>query len=102
MKKVGGSPEKTFYYGAEIWPCLVWPEQIGVWEYLPRGCNVQTKAQVDLKAITFEQQQLLGRYRTAFCSQNYSATIKVSPLSATSKAAVQQLEGPLSTESYPS
>ena len=43
-------PEKTFYYGAEIWPCLVWTKQIGLristsgWEYLPRGYIVQTKA----------------------------------------------------------
>ena len=80
-----------------------WSENIYLGVTLSRQRQV-----VDLKAITFEQgQQLLGRrYRTGFCSENYSATIKVSPpqppLSATSKAAVQQLEGPLSTESYPS
>ena len=78
-----------------------WSENIYLGVTLSRQRQV-----VDLKAITFEQeQQLLGRrYRTGFCRENYSATIKVSPqppLSATSKAAVQ-LEGPLSTESYPS
>ena len=51
-----------------------WSENIYLGVTLSRQRQV-----VDLKAITFEQHQLLGRYRTAFCSKNYSATIKVSP-----------------------
>ena len=80
MKKLRGSWENILLRGWNMaLSCLDeanWSENIYLGVTLSRQRQV-----VDLKAITFEQeQQLLGRrYRTGFCSENYSATIKVSP-----------------------